>query len=46
MCRRAPGLIVSNPSYVKKVVFPLEILPLVVLGGALFHALVSFLLCG
>lgn len=39
---RAPGLIVSNPSYVKKVVFPLEILPLVVLGGALFHALVSF----
>lgn len=39
---RAPGLIVSNPSYVKKVVFPLEIMPIVVLGGALFHALVSF----
>lgn len=38
---RAPGLVLSNPNYVKKVVFPLEILPLVSLGGALFHALVS-----
>lgn len=38
---RAPGLILSNPNYVKKVVFPLEILPWVVLGSALFHAAVS-----
>lgn len=40
---RAPGLILSNPSYVKKVVFPLEILPWVALGSALFHALVSLI---
>jgi lipopolysaccharide transport system permease protein len=38
---RAPGLILSNPNYVKKVVFPLEILPWVVLGSSAFHALVS-----
>jgi homopolymeric O-antigen transport system permease protein len=40
---RAPGLIVAVPSYVKKVVFPLEVLPVSVLGSALFHALVSLL---
>jgi lipopolysaccharide transport system permease protein len=38
---RSPGLILSNINYVKKVVFPLEILPWVVLGSALFHATVS-----
>jgi lipopolysaccharide transport system permease protein len=38
---RAPNLIVGNVNYVKKVVFPLEILPLVSLGSALFHAAVS-----
>lgn len=38
---RAPGLILSNVNYVKKVVFPLEILPVVVMGAALFHGLVS-----
>src|SRR5258705_1460326 len=38
---RAPGLILSNTNYVKKVVFPLEILPSVALGSALFHAGVS-----
>lgn len=38
---RAPSLIVGNVSYVKKVVFPLQILPLVALGSALFHAAVS-----
>jgi lipopolysaccharide transport system permease protein len=38
---RAPNLIVSNPNYVKKVIFPLEILPWVSLGTALFHACVS-----
>lgn len=36
-----PGLILSNVNYVKKVVFPLEILPWVAMGSALFHAIVS-----
>jgi lipopolysaccharide transport system permease protein len=39
---RAPGLILSNANYVKKVVFPLEILPWVSLGSAIFHAVISF----
>lgn len=38
---RAPGLILSNQNYVKKVVFPLEILPWVSLGAGLFHYAVS-----
>ena len=38
---RAPALIVGNVNYVKKVVFPLEILPLVVMVAALFHSIVS-----
>ncbi len=38
---RAPGLILSNVNYVKRVVFPLEILPWVAFGSALFHAVVS-----
>jgi lipopolysaccharide transport system permease protein len=38
---RAPGLIIGNVNYVKKVVFPLEILPIVTAGAALFHAFVS-----
>jgi lipopolysaccharide transport system permease protein len=38
---RAPSLIVGNANYVKKVVFPLEILPAVSLGAALFHAVAS-----
>lgn len=40
---RAPGLILGHPNYVKKVIFPLEILALVSLGSALFHAIVSFM---
>lgn len=40
---RAPGLILANPNYVKKVVFPLEILPFVSLLSALYHALISLL---
>ncbi len=40
---RAPTLLVANPNYVKKVVFPLEILPIVTLGAALFNAAVAFL---
>ncbi len=39
---RAPGLITSHISYVKKVVFPLEILPWMALCSALLHFLVSF----
>lgn len=38
---RAPSLITSSPNYVKKVVFPLEILPVSILGSALFHAAIS-----
>ena len=38
---RAPSLIVSNVNYVKKVVFPLEVLPWVTLGSGLFHFIVS-----
>lgn len=38
---RAPGLILSNVNYVKKVIFPLEILPVVSMGAALFHNVIS-----
>ncbi|MFU8787394.1 MAG: ABC transporter permease [Methylobacter sp.] len=38
---RAPGLILGNVNYVKKVIFPLEILPWVALGSALFHTCIS-----
>lgn len=34
---RAPQLIVQNPNYVKRVVFPLEILPWPMVLSALFH---------
>ncbi|QXH51540.1 ABC transporter permease [Pseudomonas fakonensis] len=40
---RAPALVVSNVNYVKKVIFPLEILPWVSLGAALFHMAVSLI---
>jgi lipopolysaccharide transport system permease protein len=39
---RAPSIIISHPQYVKKVVFPLEILPWMSLFSALLHFLVSF----
>ena len=38
---RAPGLILGNVNFVKKVVFPLEIMPWVTMGSALFHMAVS-----
>ena len=38
---KAPTLILSNVSYVKKVVFPLEILPWITMGSALFHTTIS-----
>lgn len=41
---RSPSLILNNTNYVKKVVFPLEILPLVAVGTALVNSLISFVL--
>lgn len=38
---RAPDLIVSQPNYVKKVIFPLEILPAVSVASATVHAISS-----
>ena len=38
---RAPSLILSNVNYVKKVVFPLETLPWVAMGSAVFHGGIS-----
>jgi lipopolysaccharide transport system permease protein len=40
---RAPTLVLGNANLVKKVVFPLEVLPWVVLASSLFHAFVSYL---
>lgn len=40
---RAPSLILNNVNYVKKVIFPLEVLPVVAFGVAAFHMLVSLL---
>lgn len=40
---RAPGLVLANPNYVKKVVFPLDILPWIAIGSALFHFVISLL---
>lgn len=37
----APSIIVGNPNFVKKVVFPLEILPAAAVGAAAFHMIVS-----
>lgn len=38
---RAPGLVLANVNFVKKVVFPLDILPWVAFGSALFHTAIS-----
>lgn len=40
---RSTGIIVSNVNYVKKVVFPLEILPVAIAGAAFFHLMISLL---
>jgi lipopolysaccharide transport system permease protein len=40
----APYLILGNSVYVKQVVFPLEILPVVSLGASVFHTAISLLL--
>jgi lipopolysaccharide transport system permease protein len=41
---RAPTLVLSQPGYVKKLVFPLEILPVVAVSNALINAGIGFLL--
>ncbi len=41
---RAATLVVGVPNYVKKVVFPLEVLPFSTLGAALFHSGVSLVI--
>lgn len=40
---RSTSLVLANASYVKKVVFPLEILVVITAGSAMFHALVSII---
>ena len=40
---RSTGLIVGNVNLVKKVLFPVEVLPWVVLVSALFHTVISFI---
>lgn len=40
---RAPGLITGNVNYVKKVVFPIEVLPIVSCSSALFHWLIGMI---
>jgi len=42
--QRAPMLVVGNPNFVKKVVFPLETLPWIAIGTALFHMLIASLI--
>lgn len=41
---RSPSAVLSNPGYVKKVVFPLELLPLCQLVSAAFNGIVSLIL--
>lgn len=41
VANRSPALIQQNANYVKRVVFPLEILPVVTMGATLFHTLIS-----
>lgn len=41
---RAPQLVINNPSYVKKVVFPLEVLPIISLGAALINAFMALVI--
>lgn len=40
---RAPGLILANPNFVKRVIFPLEILPWPMLLSAMFHTSMNVL---
>lgn len=40
---RSPELVTANTNFVKRVVFPLEVLPWVTMGSAIFHVCVSLL---
>ncbi|WP_114689319.1 ABC transporter permease [Polynucleobacter necessarius] len=40
---RSPSLITSNPNYVKKVVFPLELLVFVSIGSAFYNLIIGFI---
>ena len=40
---RAPSLVLANVNYVKKVAFPLDILPWVAFGAALFHLAIGLI---
>lgn len=40
---RAPTLMLTNINFVKKVVFPIEILPAMAMGSSLFHSVVSII---
>jgi lipopolysaccharide transport system permease protein len=42
LVNRSASLVLTHANYVKRVVFPLEILPLMGLGTAAFHALIGF----
>jgi lipopolysaccharide transport system permease protein len=39
--QKAPGLVTSNPNFVKKVAFPLGVLPFVMALNAIIHALIG-----
>ena len=43
---KAPTLVLSQPSYVTKVIFPLELLSAVAVGAATFHACTSLVVLG
>lgn len=40
---RSPTLVVGNPNYVKRIIFPLEILPWPMVLSALFHLTMNFM---
>ena len=40
---KSSNLIVSNPNFVKKILFPIELLPLPAIGAASFHLVISLL---
>lgn len=42
MISRSPSLITSNVNFVKKVVFPIQVLPIIALGTTIFHMVISF----
>ena len=41
----APNLIVAQPNFVKKIVFPLEIIPLTKVISSLYYSMLSVLIC-